>query len=255
MILNSKKNVFLNKKNDRFVLMISKPILALFLMILSTVCLAQEGFKFGPQVAFITSRTHVLDKLPDNYNFRFKSGFKLGFSAQYGFTPRFVLGTGLSYVNKGYRVFNDTNSKGNVLKSNSSHIELPVNMIFKFKMGASSRMRFLWGGTLNYQLQTDQKILANEGNTFAIKESTQQQLYPMFNTGVEIASENKAGNVFVFGVYYSQALSNQSILHISGSKASNTDVFSLGYRGSYIGIGLSYLFDLKNFKKEEVFFY
>ena len=122
-------------------------------------------------------------------------------------------------------------------------------------MGASSRMRFLLGGTLNYQLQTDQKILANEGNTFAIKESTQQQLYPMFNTGVEIASENKAGNVFVFGVYYSQALSNQSILHISGSKASNTDVFSLGYRGSYIGIGLSYLFDLKNFKKEEVFFY
>ena len=75
------------------------------------------------------------------------------------------------------------------------------NMIFKFKMGASSRMRFLLGGTLNYQLQTDQKILANEGNTFAIKESTQQQLYPMFNTGVEIASENKAGNVFVFGVY------------------------------------------------------
>ncbi len=255
MILTSKKNVFLNKKNDRFVLMNSRSILAVFLLSLSASCFAQEGFKFGPSVAFISSRTHVLDKLPDNYNFRFKSGFKFGFSAQYGFTPKFVLGTGLSYVNKGYRVFNDTNSKGNVIKSNLSHLELPVNMIFKFRMGASSRMRFLLGGTLNYQIKTSEKILANNGGTFVIKEKNQQQIYPMLNTGVEIASENKAGNVFVFGIYYSQAFSDQSTLHISGSKTASSDIFALGYRGSYIGIGLSYLFDLKNFKKEEVFFY
>ena len=255
MILSSKKNVFLNKKNDRFVLMISRSILALFLFALSATCLGQEGFKFGPQVAFISSRTHVLDKLPDNFNFRFKSGFKFGFTAQYGFTPKFVLGSGLSFVNKGYRVFNDTNSKGNLLKSNLSHIELPLNMVFKFRMGASSRMRFLLGGTLNYQIKTNEKILANNGETFVIREKNEQQLYPMMNTGVEIASENKAGNVFVFGIYYSQAFSNQSILHVSGSKTASTDIFSLGYRGSYIGIGLSYLFDLKNFKKEEVFFY
>ena len=53
MILNSKKNVFLNKKNDRFVLMISRSILALFLISLSTVCFAQEGFKFGPEVLLL----------------------------------------------------------------------------------------------------------------------------------------------------------------------------------------------------------
>lgn len=104
MIISSKKNVFVNKKNDRFVLMISRSILAVFLLSLSATCFAQEGFKFGPSVAFISSRTHVLDKLPDNYNFRFKSGFKFGFTAQYGFTPKFVLGTGLSFVNKGYQI-------------------------------------------------------------------------------------------------------------------------------------------------------
>jgi hypothetical protein len=255
MILKLKKKVFVNKKNDRFVLMISRSILALFLFVLSATCFAQEGFKFGPQVAFISSRTHVLDSLPDNFNFRFKSGFKFGFTAQYGFTPKFVLSSGLSFVNKGFRVFNDTNSKGNLIKSNLSHIELPVNMILKFRMGASSRMRFLLGGTLNYQIKTTEKILANDGSTFVIREKNQNQIYPLLNTGVEIASENKAGNVFVFGVYYSQAFSNQSILHVSGSKNTSSDIFSLGYRGSYIGIGLSYLFDLKNFKKEEVFFY
>ena len=77
----------------------------------------------------------------------------------------------------------------------------------------------------------------------------------MLNTGVEIANENASGNVFVFGIYYHQGFANQSLLGIKTNSNQVQSHFNLGYRGTYIGVGLSYLFNLKNFKKEEVFFY
>lgn len=243
------------KKNDRFVVMILRFVLCLLLFVFALPAKAQQGFKLGPHAAFITSRTHVLDSLPDNFNFRFKSGLRFGIAAQYGFTPRFVLGSGFNFVNKGYRVYNDTNNNGNLLKHNSSHLELPVNMIFKLNLGVSSRMRFLLGATLNYQISETQNIQTNDKGTFEIREETKHAVYPLMNLGMEIASESKAGNVMVFGVYYSQSFTEQSRLNVYTSSGSDKPYFPLGYRGSYIGFGLSYLFELKNFKREEVFFY
>ncbi|MEZ4804359.1 MAG: outer membrane beta-barrel protein [Bacteroidia bacterium] len=231
--------------------------LAVILLFLCTNMYAQLGFKIGPQVSFITSRSYVIDSLPNNYNFRFKSGVKLGLTAQYGFTQKFVLASGISFTNKGYRVFNDTNNTGNLIKNNLSHIEVPINMIFKLRVGSSAKMRFLIGGALNYQLNNKEVIELNNGSdNFIIRETSENKIYPMGSVGIEIASESKSGNIFVFGAYYNQSFSNQAKLNIfNANTSSNEKVFSLGYRGSYIGLGLTYLFDLKNFKKEEVFFY
>ena len=243
------------KKNDRFAVMILRVIMALFVYATIFTVNGQEGFKIGPQVTILSSRSYVKDSLEDNFNFRYKSGFRIGLSAQYGFTQKFVLGSGLSFTNKGYRVFNDTNSSGNVLKRNHSHIELPVNMILKFRMGATSRMRFLLGATLNYQISSSDKTLKNDKESFIIREESIQTIYPMANLGVEIASESKSGNMFVFGVYYSQSFSEQTRLNVYTSANATDKIFALGYRGTHIGIGLSYLFDFKNLKREEVFFY
>lgn len=256
MTFSGKKNTRKTKNNFRFVVMLKTRLIVLTLIAAATQLSAQKGLKFGPAASFVSSRTYVTDSLPDNYNFRFKSGFSGGMSIQYGFTDRFVLGTGALYTNKGYRVFNDSNTNGNLIKHNFSSIEIPVNAIFKLRVGATSKMRALIGGTFNYSLDQSGKVLKNSNGTFVISEKTVSKSYPMLNLGLEIASENKGGNVMVFGVYYKQAFSNQTELSVyNNSDLTKPRNFSLGYRGSYIGIGFSYLFDVKNFKKSEEFFY
>lgn len=219
---------------------------------------AQKGLRIGPSANLVSSRTYVMKDslLPNNFNFRFKSGFNVALSFQYGFTDRFTLGWALGYTNKGYRIFNDSNKSGNMIKHNFGNIELPVNAIYKMRIGATSRMRALAGLTLNYQVGTKEKIVANKNNTFIAKEKSVNSLYPMLNLGVEIASEGKSGNVFVFGVYYKQAFTQMMDLSIYNSTDfSKNRLFGLGYRGSYVGIGFSYLFDISNFKRAEEFYY
>ncbi len=244
------------KNNFRFAIMFKTPLFAIVMIAAAMQLNAQKGLRFGPAANFASSRTYVTDSLPDNFNFRFKSGFNGGISVQYGFTDRFVLGTGLVYASKGYRVFNDSNKNGNLIKHNFSSIEIPVNAIFKLRLGGSSKMRFLIGGTFNYGLDKSGKVLKNNNGTFVISEKLIHKSYPMLNLGLEIASENKGGNVLVFGVYYKQSFANQAELSVyNSSDLTKQRNFSLGYRGSYISLGFSYLFDAKNLKKSEEFFY
>ncbi len=256
MTISGKKNTRKTKNNFRFVVMLKTRLIVLTLLATATQLSAQKGLRFGPAASFVSSRTNVMDSLPDNFNFRFKSGFSGGLSIQYGFTDRFVLGTGVLYTSKGYRVFNDSNKNGNLLKHNFNNIEIPVNAIFKLRVGATSKMRALIGGTFNYNMDQTGKVLKNNNGTFVISEKTISKSYPMLNLGLEIASENKGGGVMVFGVYYKQSFAQQSELSVyNSSDLTKPRNFSLGYRGSYIGIGFSYLFDVKNLKKSEEFFY
>ncbi len=236
--------------------MIKKVVLFVLCLYFQQALFSQKGFRIGPSISLVSSRSYVLDSLPDNFNFRFKSGFNAAISLQYGFTDRFTLGTGIGYTNKGYRVFNDSNDNGNLLKHNFGNLEIPVNAIFKMRIGATSKMRALAGLTLNYQIGSTEKVLKNNNNTFVISEKSINTLYPMLNLGVEIGSEGKSGNMFVFGVYYKQSFTQMSELSIyNSSDLSQQRLFALGYRGSYVGIGISYLFDMKNFKREEEYFY
>lgn len=256
MTFSGKKNTGKTKNNFRFVVMLKTRLIVLTLIASVSQLYAQKGLKFGPAASFLSSRTYVTDSLPNNFNFRFKSGFSGGLSIQYGFTDRFVLGTGALFTSKGYRVFNDSNKNGNLIKHNFNNIEIPVNAIFKLRVGATSKMRALIGGTYNLSLDQSGKVLKNSNGTFVISEKSVNRSYPMLNLGLEIASENKGGNVLVFGVYYKQAFANKTELSVyNSSDLTKQRNFSLGYRGSYIGIGFSYLFDTKNLKKSEEFFY
>jgi opacity protein-like surface antigen len=216
---------------------------------------AQQGFRIGPTAMFLSSRSSVIDSLPDNYYFRYKSGFSLGFSAQYGFTPGFVLASGVSFTSKGYRLFNDTNKNGNLLKHNITNIEVPLNMIFKIRMNTSSNIRGILGVTVNSTLSKDMHEVVNKNRTFIIREQTVNKIYPMLNLGVEIANESKAGNLFCFGVNYRQGFERNTILNVYNKDGAAEPRFPLGFRGSYLGISVTYLFNLKNLNKEEEFFY
>lgn len=236
--------------------MFRKPFLVLFILSTAVGLKAQKGFRIGPSAHVLSSKPFVVDSLPDNFNFRLKSGFNIGLDFQYGFDDRFTLGWGLGYTNKGYRLFNDSNSSGDLLKHNFSSIELPISAIYKMRLGVTSRMRAVAGLTLNYQVGSTEKVLMNKNESFVIREKSLNALYPLGHLGLEIASEGKSGNVFVFGVYYKQSLVNQTELSVfNTSDVTKNRVFSLGYRGSYIGLGFSYLFDIKNFKRSEEYFY
>jgi len=244
------------KKYCRFEQMIWRRLFLLALTVLGVIkSQAQEGFRIGPTAMFLSSRSSVIDSLPNHFYFRYKSGFSFGLSAQYGFTPKFTLATGVSFTSKGYRVFNDSNKNGTILKHNINHIEVPLNMIFKIRMNTSSNMRGVLGVSLNSVLSKDKHEEMNANKTFIIREETKNKIYPMLNLGVEIANENKAGNIFCFGIFYKQAFEQNSILKVYNKTTATTPRFELGFRGSYIGVSLTYLFNLQNFRKDEEFFY
>ncbi len=244
------------KKYCRFERMILR---RLFLFLLLVFCIvksqAQEGFRIGPTAMFLSSRSSVINTLPDRYYFRYKSGYSFGLSLQYGFTSGFVLATGVSFTSKGYRVFNDSNKNGTILKHNINNIEVPLNMIFRIRMNTNSNLRGILGVSLNSVLSKDRYEEMNGNKTFIIREEMKSKYYPMLNLGIEVANENKVGNIFCIGVHYKQAFSQNTMLNVYNNETNAAPLFLLGFRGSYLGIGITYLFNTENFKKEEQFFY
>ncbi len=237
--------------------MISRRFLCLLLLIVSMLKVqAQEGFRIGPTAAFLSSRSSVIGSLPNYFSFRYKSGFSGGISAQYGFTQSFTLASGVSFVSKGYRIFNDTNNNGNLLRHNLSHIEVPLHMIFRIRMNTSSNMRGVVGMSFNSILSKDKHQEVNKGNNFVVREEMKNQYYPTLNLGAEIANEDKSGNIFCFGLYYKQSFSRNTLLNVYNTTNPTAEPnVVLGYRGSYISVGITYLFNPKNFKREAEVFY
>jgi hypothetical protein len=215
---------------------------------------AQEGFRIGPNAMVVSSRVSILDSLPNNYNFRFKSGFGLGVTFQYGFSNGISLSSGVNFVSKGYRVFNDSNRNGDLLKKQILNIEIPLNFTFIIRHSSATDIRGVLGFTYNTVISKKDRIIENKNKTFIIRESIKNEAYPMLNLGIEVSKQNKIKNAMVFGLYYKHSFQSHTLLNIARGEQSPT-YFQLGYRGSYIGIGFSYLFNIKNFKKTEEFFY
>ncbi len=215
---------------------------------------AQKGFRIGPTAAFTSSRLVVIDSIADNFNFRFKSGFNAGVNMYYGFTPNFGLNLNVLATHKGYRLFNDSNKNGNILKHNQTHFEIPFHFVFRQRLNSISFFRLNFGGAITQMISKD-KDYGNKNNSFRISENTKNTTYPMLSIGLEIGSQAKNGNVFLFGAFYKQALDKNTTINVFNNNTSTTPRFNLGYRGSYIGLSLSYLFNLGNLKKQDDFFY
>jgi hypothetical protein len=244
-----------NKKICKFEAMKLSIRLLLLLTLFSVSSYAQTGFRFGPSIGYIASKPKVIDIIFNNYFIRFKSGFNVGVMAYYGFSDKFGMSVTANYTSKGYRLFNDSINNSVELKHNQSLIEIPINFILKQRLNSVSNIRENIGFTLSNLISTTEKEIKSDNGSFRIKETTKSTFYPMLNIGLEVSHEAKNNNVFVFGAFLKQGFSNNSNLAIFSNKTSNTPLFNLGFKGSYIGISLSYLFNLSNLKKQEEFFY
>lgn len=243
------------KINHRFALMKMRQIAFAVLMFAGLSAHSQKGFRIGPSAGIISSRAYVVDSIKSQYNFRFKSGFSGGVAMQYGFSDRYTLASGVNYVNKGYRLFNDSNKTGDLIKHNFNNIEVPINLITRLGYRASSKMRIVTGVTLNYTMSKTNALKTNKGNTFSILESHKSTFYPMLNIGLEIGSVSATGNMFVLSAVYRQSFFNVTGLAVRNNvDLSKPELFTLGFRGSYLGVSISYLFDSKNFKRETLIF-
>lgn len=229
--------------------------IALLFLLINKGTNAQTGFRFGPSVGYLASKPKVIDTIPNNYFIRFKSGFNVGVMAYYGFSDKVGVSVNALYTSKGYRLFNDSTNKSVELKHNQSLIEFPINFILKQRLNSVSNIRENIGFTLSNLISTTQREIRSENGNFRIKEETKTTFYPMLNIGLEVSHEAKNNNVFVFGAFLKQGFSNNSNLGVFSNKTSTTPLFNLGFKGSYIGISISYLFNLSNLKKQEEFFY
>lgn len=245
------------KNSHRFVQM--KKWIAIFIVLLgyTQVSNAQEGFKIGPTVGINSSKPVVTDTLFAEYNFRYKFGTSFGLAIQYGWDKRMSIGTGINYVSKGYRVFNDSNRVDNEVKSNFKSLEIPLNVARKFRFSANSKLRAVMGVSLNYILNNNVKTVSNKNSTFLITETETKKMSYLLNMGLEFVGTSKSGNITTFSFFYKHSFENMSNLNVRNQPNTNLPkLFSLGYKGSYLGLSIGYLFDVKNFKRrEEVFTY
>lgn len=243
------------KKRCKFETMFKHLLIVIIISNFSQILKAQDGFKLGASIYGLTSRCSIIDSMPERYNIRFRSGLGVGLNFRYGITPGFTLSSGAIFVHKGYRIFNDSNSNGFSLKHNINNIEVPLDMVFKLKTTMTSEIRGIIGGTMNFNISKSNKVLKNNNSTFIVTEKFVNKVYPMLNLGLEITKSNKIKNTFVFGVYFKYSFDFNTELGVNNNISQTKPNFTLGYRGTYLGIGITYLFDSKNFKKNEEFFY
>ena len=246
---------FISIKNSRFDTMFKYVFLSLIFSISGLQSYGQGGFKIGPSAYLARGGAIPADDLPFNYNTRYRAGFGGGITMRYGFTPFFSLSTGAFFVSKGYKMYNDTNKNGNVLKRNLSNIEIPLNFHFLIKRMSKTEARLVLGGTLCNNITASSKTLSNKNGSFIVKENFKNKIYPMLNAGLEFTKTDKVKNTMVFSFMYKYSLATANELSVFSSPNSTTRDFMSVQRGTYLGIGFTYLFDSRNFRKKEEFFY
>ncbi len=230
-------------------------LFTLIFSIISQYSYGQDGFKIGPSAYLVRGGAIPVDDLPFNYNTRYRAGFGAGLTMRYGFTPFFSMSAGAFFVSKGYKIFNDTNRNGSVLKRNLSNFEIPLNFHFLIKRMSKTEARLVLGGTICNNITASSKTLSNKNGTFIVKENFKHKIYPMLNAGVEFTRTDKVKNTMVFSFMYRYSLATANELSVFSNPNNNTRDFMSAQRGTYLGIGFTYLFDSRNFRKKEEFFY
>lgn len=230
--------------------------LSILLLLIIQNTQAQEGFRIGPTGSYFFSKPTQLDSLPNQFNFRYKSGFNAGVSMYYGFSPRFGIAANVLFTYKGYRIYNDSNKNGKTLKNNQSHLEIPIYLVFKQRFNTVSFVRENVGISISSMLSASKKEIKNDNGSYRIIEETKNTIYPMLHLGIEVGNENKAGNILLVGVNYNYAFKTNTKLGVyNTSNPQAAPYFNLGFKGGYIGVSFTYQFNLKNLKRQEEFFY
>ena len=196
-------------------------------------CVATQSFaqiEYGVKAGLNFST--LIDKDNDGAvteNSSTKTGFHIGFTAEYSFTDKFAFESGLLYSSKG------TNSRytdsGTTYKEtlNLNYLEIPLNAVYKIELGnkkvllkAGPYLGFAFSGKYIYDDGSSDKVnIGSDRNNDEIKAL---DFGLNFGAGIGIKS-------YTLGLQYEFGLANISPDTSNGYKISNS-VFgiSLGYK-------------------------
>jgi hypothetical protein len=210
------------------------------------------GFNAGANF----SRTSNSDTFPANFTKRNRLGIALGLNGMYDISSNAGIAFGANFVQKGYRLNNDTLPMDPDIVRKFWSINVPLGLHFRQQFNAQNFITEKFGIVANFNLRSDSASLVNNDKNpaFRINEYSARNFYPMFYLGFAMGGTSENNNRYEFGITYTQSLSNDATLLVSHSEGLKKQ-FPLNYRGGFLHIGFSYYFNLSNFKKSKGYFY
>jgi hypothetical protein len=225
-------------------------------LVTPTCLIAQSRWMLGFNAGGNIARVSVADTFPQNFSRRNRIGFNAGLQATYDVKPSVSLSFGLNYVNKGYKINNDTLGVNPSVVQKLHTLNLPVGVIFRQQFSGSSFIHEKAGFILNYTMRKDSVTLLNSSATprFRITDISKNIVYPMFYLGFGIGGKTETGDRYEFTVIYNQSFSTAADLRVEYG-TNYAKKFPLNYRGGFVQFGFSYYFNISNFKKSDEYFY
>ncbi|MFM7765176.1 MAG: hypothetical protein ACKO6I_05895 [Sphingomonadales bacterium] len=210
------------------------------------------GFNAGANF----SRTANSDTFPANFTKRNRLGIALGLNGVYDISSNAGIAFGANFVQKGYKLNNDTLAINPDIVRKFWSINVPLGLHFKQQFNAQNFITEKFGIVANFNLRGDSTSLTNNDKkpAFRINEYSTRNIYPMFYLGFAMGGFSENNNRYEFGIIYTQSLSNDASIMVAHSDGLKKQ-FPLNYRGGFLHIGFSYYFNLSNFKKSNGYFY
>jgi hypothetical protein len=217
---------------------------------------SQNKWLFGINAAGNVSRVSVVDTFPQNFSRRNRIGYSFGLQGSYDIKRFVSLSFAVNYVNKGYKINNDTLLRNPSVVHKISTLNVPLGLIFRQNFSGNSFIHEKAGLILNYSLRKDSVTLYNSTSTprFRVTDISQNIIYPMFYLGFGIGGKLETGDRYEFTVTYNQSFATDGNLSVQYG-TNYLKKFPLNYRGGFIQFGFSYYFNLSNFKKSDEYFY
>jgi len=214
-----------------------------------------KPWSVGINGGFNFSKTYNNDTFAQNFSGRNKTGVHFGGIITYDITDNISINSGLGFINKGYRIYNDTLKTDLKISRNIPGIVVPLGLTFRQQFNASRFIMEKMGVAMHYSFGHDNDTLFN-GNAkkFRIVENSVQNLYPMFYLGIGLGGNTAKGNRYEFGLNYQQPFGREMELSVSGGEFLNKN-FLLNYRGGNLQATFTYHFNFGNFEKSDEYFY
>lgn len=210
---------------------------------------------FGVNGGVNFSKTYSGDTFANNFTGRNKTGINLAGLITYDISDFVSINTGVGFISKGYRIYNDTLAINSKITRNLTALNLPLGFTFRQQFNKSRFITEKIGCVLNYSFGHNNDTFYNGANKkFRLVETSIEPLYPIVYLGIGMGGNTSKGNRFEFGLTYHQPLGNEMQLNISGGEFLNKS-FLLNYRGGNLQATLTYHFNLGNFEKSEDYFY
>jgi hypothetical protein len=252
---------FLNG-NNVFLLPMNSNIFRYGILILLLGCYGiakpQQGLRLGFNMVPQFSRANFLDSAPDHFRRAYQPGINLGIGAQYGFNQGISFFTGFLFSFKGYTLYNDTNSIKPDIRASIFSFEIPAGFYLRQQLSKNWYAREHIGLAINVNQEDEiMRFRFPADNPYGIQSTLKRKINTLLAIGVELQHELLSGHFFSAGLMYRHGFGIPYSLDVWNSPSfDDPPYFEMAYTGGYIGLNMSFLFDLSALKKQkgELFF-